>query len=104
MVGYVADASNGSFLYAEKVMDLFQTGRLQAKSGSRSVAFVPVSLSEIYLLEFNLTFPTGESFAKVKDVLAVCLASLVPLTKREVYECVNGLRGGSLTWEDYCQR
>ena len=71
-----------------------------------SFSFIPVSLSEIYLLEFNLMFPTTESFSKVKDILAVCLASLNPLTRREIFDCVNGLRGGAnLTgWEDFCQR
>ena len=34
MVGYVTEASNGCFLYAEKVMDLFQTGRLQVPNRS----------------------------------------------------------------------
>ena len=37
MVGYVTEASNGCFLYAEKVMDLFQTGRLQVHVMKRSL-------------------------------------------------------------------
>ena len=103
VVQYMVQASNGCFLYIEKVLDLFQTGKLQVKSSSFS--FVPVSLSEIFLLEFNLMFPTTESFSRVKDILAVCLASLKPLTKREMYDCVNGLRhDGRLDWNDFEQR
>ena len=66
------------------------------------MAIVLLSLSEIYLPELNLTLSTGESFAKVRDILAVYLASLVLPTNREVYKCFRKLRGGDyLTCEEH---
>ena len=53
---------------------------------------IPLSLSEIYLLEFNLMFPTLESFTKVKDILAICLATLKPLTLEQIFMCVKSLK------------
>ena len=40
-------------------------------------------------------FPTQESFIKVKDILAICLASLRPLTLEQVFMCVNSLKEGN---------
>ena len=51
-----------------------------------------MSLSEVYLLEFNLMFPSQESFTRVKDILAVCLASLKPLTPQQVYMYITALK------------
>ena len=51
-----------------------------------------MSLSEVYLLEFNLMFPSQESFTRVKDILAVCLASLKPLTPQQIYMYVTALK------------
>ena len=51
-----------------------------------------MSLSEIYLLEFNLMFPSQESFLRVKEVLAICLASLKPLTVNQIYEYTNSIK------------
>ena len=51
-----------------------------------------MSLSEVYLLEFNLMFPSQESFLRIKDILAVCLASLKPLTPIQIYMFVASLK------------
>ena len=51
-----------------------------------------MSLSEVYLLEFNLMFPSQESFLRIKDILAVCLASLKPLTPAQIYSYVTSLK------------
>jgi hypothetical protein len=68
---------------------LFHEGKLVLKS--TSLGMIPLSLSQIYLLEFNLRFPTTESFARVKDILAVCVASLRPMTLEDIWNCVNAL-------------
>jgi hypothetical protein len=49
-------SSGGCFLYTDLVLNLFHDGKLQLKTSSLSM--VPLSLSEIFLLEFNLRFPT----------------------------------------------
>ena len=51
-----------------------------------------MSLSEVYLLEFNLMFPSQESFTRVKDILAVCLASLKPLNPQQIYMYITSLK------------
>lgn len=56
--------AQGSFLFAKLTLDLLERGHLVAKSASYKV--LPVSLAQIYLLHFNLRFPTVKSFEKVK--------------------------------------
>ena len=51
-----------------------------------------MALSEVYLLEFNLMFPSQESFLRIKDILAVCLASLKPLTSVQIFMYVTSLK------------
>ena len=51
-----------------------------------------MSLSEIYLLEFNLMFPGQDSFIKIRDILAICLASLRPLTLQQIYMYVSSMK------------
>ena len=51
-----------------------------------------MSLSEVYLLEFNLMFPSQDSFLRIKDILAVCLASLKPLNPVQIYMYVTSLK------------
>lgn len=53
----------GSFLFAKLTLDLFERGHLVAKSTSFKV--LPVTLAQIYLLHFNLRFPTASAFQKV---------------------------------------
>lgn len=86
---YLTISSGGCFLYTDMILNLFHEGKLILKS--TSMGMIPLSLSEIYLLEFNLRFPTSESFARVKEILAVCIASLRPMTLEDIWNCINAL-------------
>ena len=70
--------SRGCFLYCKLLLDLIEKGHLVLKSSNYKI--LPVNLSEIFLLLFNLKFPTIRSFEKLCVILNVCLASLYPLT------------------------
>ncbi|XP_020294791.1 protein TANC2 isoform X2 [Pseudomyrmex gracilis] len=95
--------AKGSFLFAKLTLDLIESGHLVAKSASYKV--LPVSLAQIFLLHFNLRFPTATSFDKVQPLLAVCLAALYPLTLPEIFYSVNSLNTDQfITWEDFLQR
>ncbi|XP_075222893.1 zinc-RING finger and ankyrin repeat domain-containing protein rolling pebbles isoform X4 [Lycorma delicatula] len=95
--------AQGSFLFAKLTLDLLERGHLVAKSASYKV--LPVSLAQIYLLHFNLRFPTVKSFEKVSSILSVCLAALFPLTLLEIYYSVNALcTENFLSWEEFLQR
>lgn len=101
---YVIQSSGGNFLYCNFVLNLFQDGKLQVKSSSFSM--VPLSLSEVYLLAFNIQFPTLESFGRAKDILSICVASLRPLTSKQIFDCANALKTSDdiLTWQDFSDR
>ncbi|XP_038645553.1 protein TANC1-like isoform X1 [Scyliorhinus canicula] len=95
--------SQGSYLYLKLTLDLFEKGHLVIKSASYNV--VPVSLSELYLLQCNMKFLTHTSFEKALPVLNVALASLHPLTDEQIYQAINaGSVKGDLEWEDFQQR
>ncbi|XP_048389997.2 protein TANC1-like isoform X3 [Stegostoma tigrinum] len=94
--------SQGSYLYLKLTLDLFEKGHLVIKSASYKV--VPVSLSELYLLQCNMKFRTHTSFAKALPVLNVALASLHPLTDEQIFQAINaGFVKGDLAWEDFQQ-
>lgn len=96
-------SSQGSFLFAKLTLDLLERGHLVAKSSGYKV--LPVSLAQIFLLHFNLRFPTVRSFEKVCHILSVCLAALYPLTLLEIYYSVNSLLVDQfLPWDDFLQR
>ncbi|XP_014205049.1 protein TANC2 [Copidosoma floridanum] len=100
---HLLSLANGSFLFAKLTLDLLESGHLVAKSTSYKV--LPVSLAQIYLLHFNLRFPTATSFDKVQPLLGVCLAALNPLTLPEIFYSVNSLNNNFvITWEDFMQR
>ncbi|XP_046487873.1 protein TANC2 isoform X1 [Neodiprion pinetum] len=95
--------SRGSFLFAKLTLDLIESGHLVAKSASYKV--LPVSLAQIFLLHFNLRFPTATSFERVQPLLGVCLAALYPLTLLEIFYSVNSLNiDHFVSWEDFLQR
>ncbi|CAH1182734.1 unnamed protein product [Phyllotreta striolata] len=95
--------SQGSFLFVKLTLDLLEKGQLVIKSAGYKV--LPVNLSEIYLLHFNLRFPTIRSFEKVANILSVCLAALYPLTVLEIYYSVNSLLVDNfLPWNEFLQR
>ncbi|XP_054264581.1 protein TANC2 isoform X4 [Macrosteles quadrilineatus] len=100
---HLAGLAQGSFLFAKLSLDLIERGQLVAKSASYKV--LPVSLAQIYLLHFNLRFPTVKSFEKVSSILSVCLAALYPLTLLEIYYSVNALCTNEfLSWDEFLQR
>ncbi|XP_051881260.1 protein TANC1 isoform X2 [Pristis pectinata] len=95
--------SQGSYLYLKLTLDLFEKGHLVIKSTSYKV--VPVSLSELYLLQCNMKFLTQTSFERALPVLNVALASLHPLTDEQIFQTINaGYVKGELEWEDFQQR
>uniref|UniRef100_A0A1B6I3A2 RING-type domain-containing protein n=2 Tax=Homalodisca liturata TaxID=320908 RepID=A0A1B6I3A2_9HEMI len=100
---HLVGLAQGSFLFAKLTLDLIERGQLVAKSASYKV--LPVTLAQIYLLHFNLRFPTIKSFEKVSAILSICLAALYPLTLLEIYYSVNALCTTEfLTWEEFLQR
>ena len=85
------------------VLDLIERGHLVIKSSSFNV--LPLSIAEIFLLEFNLKFPSLKSFQKVEDILSTALASLVPLTPVELYNSVNALSMSEpMAWGEFLMR
>ncbi|XP_033222043.1 protein TANC2 isoform X3 [Belonocnema kinseyi] len=102
-VSHLLNLAKGCFLFVKLSLDLIESGHLVAKSASYKV--LPVSLAQIYLLHFNLRFPTSASFDKVQPLLGVCLAALYPLTLPEIYYSVNALNMDSfVSWDDFMQR
>ncbi|XP_051705445.1 protein TANC1 isoform X4 [Oryctolagus cuniculus] len=95
--------SLGSYLYLKLTLDLFQRGHLVIKSASYKV--VPVSLSELYLLQCNMKFRTQSAFERVLPILNVALASLHPMTDEQIFQAINaGHVHGEQGWEDFQQR
>ncbi|XP_049811721.1 protein TANC2 isoform X1 [Schistocerca nitens] len=100
---HLLSLSRGSFLFAKLTLDLLERGHLVVKSSGYKV--LPVSLAQIFLLHFNLRFPTLRSFEKVTPILSVCLAALYPLTLLEIYYSVNALYTEEfLPWDEFHQR
>ncbi|KAK4290338.1 hypothetical protein Pmani_036750 [Petrolisthes manimaculis] len=97
---HIVAQSRGSMLYVKLILDLVERGHLVMKSGSFKV--LPQTLNEIFLLLFNLRFPSVRSFEKVQPILNVVLAALSPLTLPEIYHSVNsGLLFKFLSWDDF---
>lgn len=95
--------SLGSYLYLKLTLDLFQRGHLVLKSASYKV--VPVSLSELYLLQCNMKFMTQSAFDRALPILNVALASLHPMTDEQIFQAINaGHIQGEQGWEDFQQR
>lgn len=100
---HLLNLSHGCFLFVKLTLDLLERGHLVAKSAGYKV--LPVTLPQIYLLHFNLRFPTVRSFEKVIHILSVCLSALYPLTLLEIYYSVNSLLVDSfLPWTEFFQR
>ncbi|XP_055610896.1 protein TANC2 isoform X2 [Uranotaenia lowii] len=99
--------TKGSFLYAKLTLDLIERGSLVIKSSSFKV--LPVSLAQIFLLNFNLRFPTTTAYDKISSILCVCLAALYPLTLTEIFYSVNALivegeGGEQIDWDEFLCR
>ncbi|BFZ06329.1 hypothetical protein BsWGS_09368 [Bradybaena similaris] len=100
---HVQSLSSGSFLYAKLVLDLIESGHLVPKSSSYTI--LPVNLSEVFLLHFNLKFSSIRAYERVSAILAVCLASLYPLTLVDIFLTVNsGYVHQYLSWEEFSLR
>ncbi|KAJ8880923.1 hypothetical protein PR048_017396 [Dryococelus australis] len=100
---YLAGLAKGSFLFAKMTLDLLERGHLVVKSSGYKV--LPVSLAQIFLLHFNLRFPTVRSFEQVSPILSVCLAALYPLTLLEIYYSVCALHTHTfLPWDEFLHR
>ncbi|XP_053554307.1 protein TANC1 isoform X2 [Bombina bombina] len=95
--------SQGSYLYLKLTLDLFEKGHLVIKSSSYKV--VPVSLSELYLLQCNMKFMTNSAFEKALPILNLALASLHPMTDEQIFQAINaGNVYGEQNWKDFQQR
>lgn len=104
---HLTDLADGNFLYARLTLELVERGHLVIKSGSFKV--LPVSVSEVFLLELNLRFNSLSAFDRVSDILSVCLAALEPMTVAEVYQSVLALQAGNqgrqrLAWPEFVGR
>lgn len=93
----------GSFIFAKLSLDLIERGYLVIKSSSYKV--LPVSLGQIFLLHFNLRFPTTTAYEKVFNIINVCLAALYPLTLLEIFHSVNALQAADpMDWSEFVFR
>ncbi|XP_064644495.1 protein TANC2-like isoform X5 [Lineus longissimus] len=100
---HLTNLSQGCFLYCKMTLDLIERGNLVMKSTNYKI--LPVNLAEVFLLMFNLKFPSVRSFEKVCPILNTCLASLYPLTATEIFEAVNsGYLDRFLSWDEFVQR
>ena len=66
---FLVAAARGCFLYTKMTLDLIDRGHLKIKSSSFNV--LPLTLSEIFMLEFNLKFPSSRAFDKVSYLFCV---------------------------------
>ena len=62
---HLVSSAKGSFLFVKLLLDLIEKGSVTIKSTSFNV--LPETLSQIFLLEFNLRFPTTHSFKQVNQ-------------------------------------
>ncbi|GFU76337.1 protein TANC2 [Trichonephila clavipes] len=100
---HLANLSKGCILYIRLTLDLIEKGHLVVKSSSYRV--LPVCLSEVYTLSFNLKFTTIKSYERVSSILQVCLATLYPLTLQELFNTVNArCVSDGLSWDEFMTR
>ncbi|XP_052421505.1 protein TANC1 isoform X1 [Carassius gibelio] len=100
---HLISRSQGSYLYLKLTLDLFEKGHLVIKSAGYKV--VPVSLSELYLLQCNMKFMSNSAFERAVPILNVALASLHPMTDEQLFQALNaGSERGELLWDDFQQR
>ena len=83
-VNFMLQESQGCFLYSKMVLDLIERGYLVIKSSSFNV--LPLSLSELFLLEFNLKFSSTRSFEKVISLVIIRLKTQeIHITLRQAH-------------------
>lgn len=99
-VQYLTSLAKGSFLFVKLVLDLMESGHLISKSNTFKVT--PVSLAQVFLLKFNLKFPTTAKFERISSILNVCLATLYPLNQMEIFYSVNALlTQNPIQWHEF---
>lgn len=99
---HLVNLARGSYLFTKLTLDLLERGHLVIKSTSYKV--LPINLAQIYLLHFNLKFPTETAFNKVATMLSVCLATLAPLTLPDIFYTLNALNVNEpLEWDEFLQ-
>ena len=101
---YLVSIAKGCFLFVKLVLDLVDRGHLVIKSSSFKI--LPQTLSEVFMLEFNLRFPSAASFRRVSDLLAVVVAALQPMTLAELHHTLASLYldtslGGDTSWPSF---
>nr|XP_042907166.1 protein TANC2 isoform X3 [Parasteatoda tepidariorum] len=97
---HLSNLSKGCMLYIRLTLDLIERGHLVVKSSSYRV--LPVCLSEVYMLSFNLKFTTIKSYEKVIPILQICLASLYPLTLQELFYTLNAkCVSEGISWDSF---
>ena len=100
---YLTDTSSGCFLFVKLVLDLITKGHLVVKSPS-SFKVLPVSLSQVFLLECNLRFSSIKSFEKVSEILSICAASLAPMNCNQIFQTINALLPEKISWQEFAAR
>ena len=91
---FLVAAARGCFLYTKMTLDLIERGHLKIKSSSFNV--LPLTLSEIFMLEFNLKFPSSRAFDKViflylyftffsHEILLSIIQTLTSFHRSEIY-------------------
>ncbi|KFM60550.1 Protein TANC2, partial [Stegodyphus mimosarum] len=100
---HLSNLSQGCILYIRLTLDLIEKGHLVVKSSSYRV--LPVCLSEVYTLSFNLKFTTIKSYERIVPILQICLASLYPLTLQELFHtlCSKSVADGP-SWDEFMSR
>ena len=100
---HVQGLSNGSFLFCKQLLDLIEQGHVVLKSSNYKI--LPTNMCEVFLLHFNLKFPSVRSFEKISPILGICLATLFPLTSEEIFHVLNsGYTDRFVSWEEFKQR
>ncbi|XP_076455894.1 uncharacterized protein LOC143290385 isoform X2 [Babylonia areolata] len=100
---HVQSLSKGCFLYTKLVLDLIEHGHLVLKSSNYKI--LPVNISEVFLLHFNIKFSSVRAFERISNILGVCLAALYPLSLETIFMTVNsGYTSRYIAWDEFCNR
>ena len=88
LVQFILNQAEGSFLYANLILELIRDGFLTVRSDSFSQ--LPQNLDEVFHLIFSIKFPSNTTYRNIiAEVLSVVVASTKPLTLSEVYRLLE---------------
>ncbi|KAI1704211.1 ankyrin repeats (3 copies) domain-containing protein [Ditylenchus destructor] len=79
--------SRGNHLFLALLLRMIEEDRIRLKATSLSL--LPTTLSQLYLLHFNLNFTSLSLFHTVSPILGIILASLRPLKFKELLRVIN---------------